>query len=75
MILSIKGLPVTLSINNYAECHYAGCRVLFIVKPSVVMLNVIMLNVVAPVTSNFKTVIKFVNYFMQARYIYLMSVV
>jgi hypothetical protein len=51
MALSIKGLYVTLSINNiehkyalrYAECHYALSHILFIVMLSAVMLSVIML--------------------------------
>ncbi len=48
MTLSIEGLFVTLSMNtepnnaqNYAHCHYARTRVLFIA-----MLNVIILSVV-----------------------------
>jgi hypothetical protein len=61
MLLSIKGSFVTFSIltlSTTALCHYADCRVLFIVMLmsftlifimlSVVMLNVVMLCVVAP---------------------------
>ncbi len=48
--LSIKGLFVTLSINDgithYIEFHYAECRDLCIVMLSVVMLSVIMVSVV-----------------------------
>jgi hypothetical protein len=56
MALSIKGLYVTLSINDtqhnnvlpYAECRYAECHILFIVMLSINMLNAVMLSVVAP---------------------------
>jgi hypothetical protein len=56
MILNLKGLVVTLTINvtehnnalHYSECHYAECLILFIVMLSVVMLNVVILSVVAP---------------------------
>ncbi len=56
MTLRIKGLHVTLSINDTdhyyalrnAECSCAECRILFIVILSVIILNVIMLSVVAP---------------------------
>jgi hypothetical protein len=61
MILSIKGLYVTLSINNtksitdtqlnnalhFDECHYAECHV-FIVMFSVIKVTVVMLSVLAP---------------------------
>jgi hypothetical protein len=50
--LSIKDLYVKLSIGDRIKtlgittfCHYAECRVLFIIKLNVIMLNVIMLNV------------------------------
>jgi hypothetical protein len=53
MTLSIKGLNVTLSINDaehnngmhYAECRYADCRILSIVMLIVVMLSISMLNI------------------------------
>ncbi len=57
MKLSIKGLLEALSImtfsiaetqHNHPECRYAGCCILFIVRLSVIMLNVIMQSVVAP---------------------------
>jgi hypothetical protein len=40
---------MTLSITTL--CHYVECRILLIVLPNVVMLSVIMLKVVAPLTS------------------------
>ncbi len=40
----LKGLFATFSIRTH--CHYAKCRVLFIVLPNAIMLNVVMLNVV-----------------------------
>jgi hypothetical protein len=51
MTLSIKGLYVTLIISDAQHkmlCHYAECRILFIViiRMSVIMLNVVMLNAV-----------------------------
>jgi hypothetical protein len=62
MTLSIKGSFATLGMNNtqhtsiecrYAECCYAECRdylnvMLRVVRPCVIMLNVVMLSVVAP---------------------------
>jgi hypothetical protein len=42
---------VTFSIIKHSLttlCHYAECRVLFIVMLNVIMLNVVMLSVVAP---------------------------
>jgi hypothetical protein len=49
---SIKGLFVTLSINDThitALCHDGDSGILFIViLPSVILLNVVMLSVVAP---------------------------
>ncbi len=47
--LSIKGVYVTLSVTMF--CHYAECRVLFIVILNVVRLIVFSLNVVAPIIS------------------------
>ncbi len=59
MTLCIKGLLVTLSINdtnhNNIECHYAECRDLFFVTLNVIMLSVIMLNVVAPFCDTLET--------------------
>ena len=49
MTLSIKGVYVTLSVTMF--CHYAECRVLFIVILNVVRLIVFSLNVVAPIIS------------------------
>ncbi len=54
--LCLKGLYMTLSMNDtqqthtlyFADCHCAHCRILFTVKLSVGMLNVVMLSVVAP---------------------------
>jgi hypothetical protein len=54
MILGIKGLNVTLIINDtqfnnalhYSERCNAECRILFVVLLNDVMLNVIMLNVI-----------------------------
>ncbi len=43
MKLSIGDRIKTLSITTF--CHYAECRVLFIIKLNVIMLNVSMLNV------------------------------
>ncbi len=40
-------LSITATQHNYA-LHYAECAVLFIVKLSVILLNVIMLGVAAP---------------------------
>ncbi len=53
MALSIKSLYVAFSISdtqhsNYAQCHCADCRILFIIKLNVIMLSVVMLNVVMP---------------------------
>jgi hypothetical protein len=56
MTLSIKGLYATFSISDTAQltlsktmiCHYAECRVLFIIKLNTIMLNDIMLSVLAP---------------------------
>ncbi len=59
MTVSIKGLFVTLSINDTQheticiECHYADSRDLFIVMLNIIMLIVIMLNVVAPILDTF----------------------
>ena len=42
---------MTLSIRDThpcAECHYAKCRVLFIIMRSVIVLNIVMLRVVSP---------------------------
>ncbi len=33
-------------LNRYAGFHYAECRIIFIIKLSVIMLNVIMLGVI-----------------------------
>jgi hypothetical protein len=52
--LSIKGLFMTLSINDtrrnhalhYAEYRYAECHILFTVMLSVLMLNVIMMSII-----------------------------
>jgi hypothetical protein len=38
----------TIIQRHYAECRYAECHGLFIVMQSVMLLNIIMLNVVAP---------------------------
>jgi hypothetical protein len=43
--LGIKGLFVKFSVATL--CHYAECRVSFIVMLNVAMLNVVMLGVVA----------------------------
>ncbi len=37
---------VILSITEQAECHYAECRILFIVVLSAVMSNIVVLSVV-----------------------------
>ncbi len=52
MTLSIKGLFVTISINNNQhetlciECSYAECHILFLIILSALLQNVIMLSVV-----------------------------
>ncbi len=53
MKLSIGDRIKTLGITTF--CHYAECRVLFIIKLNVIMLNVsmlsvVMLSVVAPLS-------------------------
>jgi hypothetical protein len=55
--LSIKGLYVTLGINDthsitmlchYAKCRDAQCQILFVILLNVIVLSVVILNVVAP---------------------------
>jgi hypothetical protein len=36
---------------RYTKCHYAECRNCFNVMPSVIILNVVMLSVVAPLST------------------------
>ncbi len=51
MAYMLHSALVTLSITmlcHYAECRYADSHVLIIVMPTVGMLSVIMLSVVAP---------------------------
>ncbi len=68
MTLSIKGLFVTLSMNdtehdnaqNYAHCHYARTRVLFIAMLNVIILSFVMLNVVALIVVNIVELVRFV---------------
>jgi hypothetical protein len=48
---------MTLSIDiqhNSIECHYAECRDYLNVMLSVIRLNVVMLNVVAPIRASIK---------------------
>jgi hypothetical protein len=47
MTLSINGTRYSHA-EHYAECRCADCHILFTVMPSVIMLNVNMLSVVAP---------------------------